>query len=292
MAGCVRVRASAKVNLHLRVYGRRPDGFHGILSLFQAISLADSIVIRSLKESDTIEIDGDFDCQDQDTTIYKAALAYRRATGIRTGLAIAVDKKIPAGAGLGGGSSDAAALLLGLETLLGGGLDATAIESLGASIGSDVVFFLSTAAAIVSGRGDRVAPIEAREDFSLVLAYPGLPVSTPWAYSLLDRERPDDADEPDPGAGELVRAYAGDIGGWPFANSFEPVIGRSRGEIPAAKGALLDAGASFAAMSGSGNSVFGVFEEEKEAQAAAARLGAGGFAAYAASPLARCTTLD
>jgi 4-diphosphocytidyl-2-C-methyl-D-erythritol kinase len=292
MAECVRVRASAKVNLHLRVYGRRPDGYHGILSLFQAISLADSIVIRSLKESDTIEIDGDFDCQDQDTTIYKAAHAYRVATGIRTGLAISVAKRIPAGAGLGGGSSDAAAILVGLEALLGGGLKTPDMEALGAAIGSDVPFFLTAAAAIVSGRGEKVAQIAAREDFSLVLAFPGFPVSTSWAYSLLDEERPDDAAEADPGMDELARAYRGDIRGWPFANSFEPLIGRSRREIPEARRVLIDAGASFSAMSGSGSSVFGVFEDEEAAGAATSRLEAGGFAAYAASPLARCTMLD
>jgi len=156
MAESVRVRAAAKVNLHLRVYGRRNDGFHGILSLFQAVSLADLIVIRSLKESDTIEIDGNFDCPAQDTTIYKDIVAFRKASGIRTGLSLSGDKCIPAGAGLGGGSSDAAATLTGLQSLLDGGLMPAAIEELGAGIGSDVPFFLNSAAAIVAGRGEEV----------------------------------------------------------------------------------------------------------------------------------------
>jgi 4-diphosphocytidyl-2-C-methyl-D-erythritol kinase len=240
MAESVRVRAAAKINLHLRVYGRRKDGFHGILSLFQAVSLADSIVIRSLKESDTIEIDGDFDCPVEATTVYKAVVAYRQASGIKTGLSLKVDKRIPAGAGLGGGSSDAAATLLGLQALLGGGLVPGVLAALGATLGSDVPFFLSSTAAIVSGRGEDVRPIEARDDFSIVIAFPGFSVSTAGAYALLDRKRPDDTHEPDPGSEELVVAYRDDIMRWPFANSFEPVISATRSEIPKAKAIFLD----------------------------------------------------
>ncbi len=291
MAGIVRVRASAKVNLHLRVYGRRQDGYHDILSVFQAISLSDTIVIRSLKESDSIEIEGEFDCPARRTTIYAAAIVYREAAGIRTGLSISVDKRIPAGAGLGGGSSDAAAMLAGLELLLGGGLLPSDLARLGASIGSDVPFFLGSAAAIVSGRGEIVDPIEARDDYSLVLAFPGEAVSTAWAYSALDAERPDDSANPTL-RGSARRSIPGDIRRWPFANSFEGPIGRARSEIPKAKGLILGSGASFAGMSGSGNTVFGAFEDEGAARAAVERLGEAGIHACAASPLARCEALD
>jgi 4-diphosphocytidyl-2-C-methyl-D-erythritol kinase len=283
----VRVQAAAKVNLHLRVYKRRKDGFHGILSLFQAVSLSDSIVIRSLKEPDTITIDGDFDCPMRFTTVYKAVEAYRDETEIRTGLAISVSKRIPVGAGLGGGSSDAASVLTGLEALLQGGLNAEKIASLGASIGSDVPFFLSGAAAIVSGRGEIVSPIETRDDFSLIIAFPGFPVSSKEAYAALDRERPDDSAEPDPSPEEILAAYRADIRDWHFVNSFESVIGEARPEILAAKGILRGEGASFSAMSGSGSAVFGIFEARKEAKAALARIKASGFAAYHVSPLAR-----
>lgn len=292
MAESVRVRAAAKVNLHLRVYGRRNDGFHGLLSLFQAVSLADALVIRSLKESDTIVIDGDFDCPTSETTVHKAVAAFRGASGIRTGLSIEVDKRIPAGAGLGGGSSDAAAVLDGLNALLSGGLSRSELAVLGAGIGSDVPFFLSSAAAIVSGRGELIRPIEARDDFSIAIVYPGFPVQTKGAYALLDRERPDDADEADPAADAIAEAYRGEIAEWPFANSFEPVIGAWRPEIPKAKEILLGAGAAFASMSGSGSSVFGVFEGRESPEGALAALAKAGFEAYSAMPLARYPTLD
>jgi 4-diphosphocytidyl-2-C-methyl-D-erythritol kinase len=292
MAEIVRVQAAAKVNLHLRVYGRREDGFHGILSVFQAVSLVDSIVIRSLKESETIKIDGDFDCPARFTTVYQAAEAYRDATGIRTGLSISVNKRIPVGAGLGGGSSDAASVLLGLEAILHGGLGNAEIADLGASLGSDVPFFISSTAAIVEGRGETVGPIHSRDDFAIVIAFPGFAVSTKTAYGVLDRERPDDSGEPDPTADELRVAYWKDIRDWPYANSFESVIGRTRPEIGAAKAILQGAGASFSAMSGSGSSVFGVFEGGNGVETAMTRIRELGFAAYHVLPLARHIPLD
>jgi 4-diphosphocytidyl-2C-methyl-D-erythritol kinase len=292
MAESIRAIAAAKVNLHLRVYPRRSDGFHSLLSLFQAVSLADSLVIRSLKESDTIEIEGDFDCPAKSTTIFKAAAAYMRATGQRRGLSISVEKRIPAGAGLGGGSSDAAATLVGLEALLRGGLSLDALRELGASIGSDVPFFFGSGAALVSGRGEIVEAIEARSDYSLLLVNPGFPVSTAAAYALLDRERADDSGEPDPSAETIAAAYGGSIVEWPYANSFEPVIGREWPEVGRIKGMLLDKGASFAAMSGSGSTIFGVFEDEASLRAASAAVAASGLAACEASPLARIIHVD
>lgn len=292
MAESVRVSAAAKINLHLRVYPRRSDGFHGIRSLFQAVSLADLLVIRSLKGSDTIEIDGDFDCPAESTTVYKAAAAYLRAAGLRRGLSIKVEKRIPAGAGLGGGSSDAASVLIGLEALLHGGLGQAELIALGASIGSDVPFFLEAAAALVSGRGELVEPIDARDDFSLLLVDPGFPVSTAAAYARLDRERVDDSGEPDPGPSELLAAYRGPIRDWRFANSFEAVIAAQGPAIARVESLLLSSGALFSAMSGSGSTVFGVFEDASNLGAAAALLAQGGFRSWLASPLARMNYLD
>ncbi len=291
MMESVRVQAPAKVNLHLRVHNRREDGFHDILSLFQAVSLADSIVIRSLKESGTIVIKGDFDCPMRSTTVFKAVEAYRGATGIKTGLEISVDKRIPAGAGLGGGSSDAASVLTGLEALFRGGLGTVELANLGASIGSDVPFFLSASAAIVSGRGENVSPIDAREDFIIVIAFPGFSVSTSWAYAALDQTRPEDSGESDLGPEALEAAYQNDIRSWPFANSFEAVISGTRQEISAAKNIFLDAGASFASMSGSGSSVFGAFEGGIGVGRVLASLKGSGFMAFEVSPLARCLSL-
>jgi 4-diphosphocytidyl-2C-methyl-D-erythritol kinase len=294
MAGCVRVRAAAKINLHLRVYGRREDGFHGILSLFQAVSLTDDIVIRSLKESDIIEVEGAFDCVPSATTVYKAASLYREACGLRSGLSIAVGKRIPAGAGLGGGSSDAAAVLEGLEALFGGLGERERLAEIGEAVGSDVPFFLKAAVAIVSGRGEVVDPLEGREDYFLVLVDPETPMSTVEAYSLLDRSRGEGQsdEERDPTPEEIRKEYRRPIGDWAFHNSFEPVIASVRPRIAVAKGILIETGASFAAMTGSGSVVFGAFGEEERAAASVKSLSERGFRAHAVLPLARYSALD
>jgi 4-diphosphocytidyl-2-C-methyl-D-erythritol kinase len=287
MATSVRIQAAAKVNVHLRIYGRRQDGYHDILSLFQAVAIMDDIVVRSLKEPETVHIDGEFDCQPQATTIFKAVEAYRSATGIRKGVSISVAKGIPAGGGLGGGSSDAAACLRGLDALFGSGLGDDFLARLGARIGSDVPFFFGAAAALVQGRGERLCPLPARDDLFFVIADPRFPIGTAWAYDRLDALRPDDAGEPDPSPDAISAAYRGDPRSWPFANSFEGIVGSEKPEIPALRGRLVDLGAQFAIMSGSGSSVVGVFPDPASAEAARRALERGGARAAIAAPLAR-----
>jgi 4-diphosphocytidyl-2-C-methyl-D-erythritol kinase len=272
MEKVLRVLAPAKINLHLRVYKRRNDGFHGIRSIFQAISLADEIIVGSLKKTSSIEICGEFDCPVEKTTFYRAVLAWRAATGDDGGVKIRVGKHIPAGAGLGGGSSDAAATLRALERLSGLSLGPQRLASIGAAVGSDVPFFLLGAAALVSGRGEIVEPFAAREDFSLLLCSPGFPSSTPEAYALLDRERPDDSAEVDPEPSSLLAAYREAPGLWPFANSFEAPLMRAYPALAEVAGLLRSAGASFVRMSGSGSTVYGVFEDREAASRAAAGL--------------------
>lgn len=272
MEKAVCARAPAKVNLHLRVFGKRKDGFHSLRSIFQAISLADDVVVRSLTQPDLIQIDGVFDCPPEKTTFYQGIVAFREATGIRTGVSVKVTKAIPVGGGLGGGSSDAAALLLALDSLFSAGLSLSSLETLGARVGSDVPFFLHGGAALVEGRGDLVQPLIARVDYGLVLVFPGFPMNTAAAFRLLDQERPDDSLEADPSPGELESAYRLDPRLWPFANSFEaPVAGLHPG-IRLWLERLKESGALFARMSGSGSTLFGVYQGLDEAEVAAGVL--------------------
>ncbi len=291
MGTSVRVEAPAKINLHLRVYGRRPDGYHGIRSLFQAVSLSDELTIRSLKSPEAVEIDGEFDCPPQATTVHAAVLAFRRITGIRSGVSISIEKRIPAGAGLGGGSSDAASVLRGLDFLHGTGLGIEELSQAGAMVGSDVPFFFREGAALVSGRGERVREICPRQDFFLALAFPGFPVSTARAYALLDSARPDDSSERDLSMQEIETAYRSPARTWPFANSFEEWVGVGHPRILSIRESLLSLGAVFAAMSGSGSTVFGVFDDGPSRDRACATLNAAGIHASAVSPLARLPEL-
>lgn len=182
----MRIAAPAKVNLSLRILGRRPDGFHEIDSIMTTISLCDGIVIV-----ETGDGDGGLDltCDDPSVPcdgrnlVARAVRAFRQATGDRRGLRVHLEKRIPHGAGLGGGSSDAAATLLGLDRLAGSGLGPAGLHGMAASLGSDVPFFLHGGLVRCTGRGEMVEPLAADPpDWPLLLLKPPFGVRTPWAY--------------------------------------------------------------------------------------------------------------
>ncbi|HEY3330933.1 MAG TPA: 4-(cytidine 5'-diphospho)-2-C-methyl-D-erythritol kinase [Capsulimonadaceae bacterium] len=247
----VTVRAHAKINLTLDVLGQRPDGYHEIESIMQTISLADDITVtRTARPGVSITVDGPYAAgapTDHTNLAVKAAnalLAAADATDI--GLTIALSKSIPSQAGLGGGSSDAAAVLNAVNRLLRSPLDRDALVPLAAKLGADVPFFLTGGAARVTGIGDRIEAIGAGFTGSLVLVKPPVGVSTAAAYSALDEL---------PG-----RQSANATRSWPsggFANDFEAVIYTLAPEIAAARDALLAAGATTTLLCGSGATVAG-----------------------------------
>jgi 4-diphosphocytidyl-2-C-methyl-D-erythritol kinase len=181
--------APAKINLSLAVGPRGDDGYHAIGSIFQAISLSDSIEL-SLMDEPGIRLDCDCDCRVEDNTMYKAALLYTEALrrdGLSVpGISIRAAKRIPSGAGLGGGSSDAVAVLKALRELIPGTVDDLRLAAMAAAIGSDLPFFLGGSCAAVRGRGELVESIAPRLDYALVLAKPSFSIATKDAYGLLD----------------------------------------------------------------------------------------------------------
>ncbi len=185
MQKSLQLKAPAKLNLFLEVTGKRPDGFHALESVFQTISLYDDITI-SLRDSERV----DFSCrpeslQTPDNLAVKAAEAFFTATGLQAGVHISLEKGIPAQAGLGGGSSDAAAVLKGLNDLFDRPLDKSALLTLGASLGSDVPFFICGGTALVTGRGEFVEPVKADTPFDFLVFFPGFGVSTAEVYKNL-----------------------------------------------------------------------------------------------------------
>jgi 4-diphosphocytidyl-2-C-methyl-D-erythritol kinase len=289
MSGSVRVLARAKLNLHLEVGSRRPDGFHDLKSLFQAISLADELHIESVP-GDGIAIEGDFGFPPEANIAYAAARLFRERLGERIGLKISIQKRIPMGGGLGGGSSDAAAVLRGLNELLGRPLPAGELGALGATLGSDVPFFLGSPCAWVEGRGERLSAREGRTDLCCAIIEAGFPVSTKEAFGLLDRYRH--------GSGgsfsafsfeeaEAMAAYAGPPGKWGFFNSFEGPVFEAYPRLARLKAGLEEGGADFAGMSGSGSTIFGIYGGIGRADAAVERAAAAGLRASRAFLLAR-----
>lgn len=289
--------APAKINLHLAVGCRRSDGFHAIASIFQAVSLHDTVSV-TLRPVAGIELAADCGCPVEQNTVWRAASAFLAAaaqSGLKPlpGIVIALDKRIPMGAGLGGGSSDAASTLVALSLLLPGFVDRPTMLRLAAMTGSDVPFFMDSACAAVTGRGETLAPLAPRTDYALVIVNPGFPVSTKEAYGRLDTARsnglslePTDQDL----AGALRRAidsYSHEQPeDWRFRNDFFDVLSPELPGLEQCRQALLSTGAGFAAMSGSGSALFGVFSSRAEAERASSTLSRR-YACAVALPLAK-----
>ena len=274
MDKAIRVSAPCKINLHLRVLERRADGYHDIESVFQLVSLADGLSVSIAGDSGECRVVSPYMELPPVNTVSRAVELFREETGIREGILIDLDKRIPSGAGLGGGSADAAAALFALDRLFGTALDRSVMARMASLIGSDVPFFLEGAAAIVEGRGERVAPIAAREDLYGVLVWPDVHSATAEAYGLVDRWQAEGRERGIdwPSVSELAGMYHGPVGDWRFANSFTAPLESRYPVIRDARLALIDAGAVFAEMSGSGSTVYGLFASSEAAEAAWRRL--------------------
>ena len=288
------VAASCKINTHLRIFDRRPDGFHDIQSVFQALDFGDGLTVVSLKECSACEVLMDGPVPPEQNIVSKAVLAFRRASGFNGGVRIRVEKRVPLGAGLGGGSSDAAATLIALNRLSGDVLSLKELEDVAQALGSDVPFFLFGGTAIVEGRGERVTNVPANLDYGVVLVHPGFPSDTGRAYSLLDQARLEEGKgaEPDicsagPGLGELHRLVVSNPSVWPFRNDFYPVLRKQSVEYDRMIAALRAEGAVFASLSGSGSACFGIFPDTAASEAVASHLEGRWPFVLSARPLAR-----
>jgi 4-diphosphocytidyl-2-C-methyl-D-erythritol kinase len=245
--------APAKINLCLHILGKRPDGFHELATLMAPISLGDTL------EIDLIAHGIEFTCSDpalgdaKENLATRAARLFLEELRLETGVRIHLEKNVPVGAGLGGGSSDAAAVLLALRELTGVKCDNATLSELAARLGSDVPFFITRTPAECRGRGEIVAPIELKEKLQGLLVHPGFGVSTPWAYKTYAAN---------PCAGETGRAFDG----FTLRNDLEPPAFSKYVWLPTVKAwfrqqpEVLDA-----LMSGSGSSVFALTASESSA---------------------------
>ncbi len=261
----VRVLAPAKVNLHLEVFPPREDGYHPIFSLFQSISWFDELEIRSLKDVNICEIEGKWSIPQEENLIWKAVDSFRRITGQHGGVRISVKKAIPMGAGLGGGSSDAASTLLGLNQLFGHPLREEELSSLGATLGSDVPFFCRTSAAVVSGRGEIITPIRGRTDYKVLVVVPPFQISTRKAYQWIDQRKGWTHPKESKAGENLESLLQGPIDGWGFFNAFGPMLEDRYPVYREIREVFHKTGALFCSVSGSGSSMFGVYVSDTEA---------------------------
>lgn len=283
----VAVRAHAKINLDLRVLGMRPDGFHELRTVFQAITLHDVIACVPHDGPFAIECSAAGVPLDSSNLIWRAAERLWRALrrpGAPTGVVVRLDKQIPLQAGLGGGSADAAATLVALAKLWRVPVRPAQLTDIGATLGADVPFFLSGGTALGLGRGDEVYPLADLPRHWIVLVIPGFGVSTSEAYGWYDGDREQ---------GRLDRRDPQHVPGpWPsraaqMVNDLEGPIARHHPEIDQMKAALRRAGALAAAMSGSGSTVFGLFQRRSEAVRAVSALAGQGWKVLLTESLGR-----
>jgi 4-diphosphocytidyl-2-C-methyl-D-erythritol kinase len=251
----LRVRSLAKINLDLRVLYKRPDGFHELRTIFQTISLADTLDMEYRPGRTQIELKSNFNIPDN--IIVRAAHEVLRATHTSGQVGFVLQKRIPLGAGLGGGSSNAAAVLLGLPALLGKPLPIDQLAELAAHLGSDVPFFLLGGTAVGLGRGTEVYPLPDVRSRPVLLITPGIHSSTAGAYAALRRKPKDKMT--DSKLYDFQRVTWHDSNR--CVNDFEAVVFRQHPQLKSFKGKLLELGARPALMSGSGSSVFGIFED-------------------------------
>lgn len=269
------ILAPAKVNLILRILDRRSDGYHNLWSIMQAVALQDEMRIRLRPGHGGLQLRCDLSELPTDRTnlVHRAASAVMARAGYSQGIEIDLRKRIPMGAGLGGGSSDAAATIIGLNRLLQLNWSATEMTEIGQSLGSDVPFFLYGPTAIVSGRGETVRPLAIEGTRWAVLVNPGFPVETKWAYHELASTRVGVR----PLARFLQKIDHQQRVTWKelsaaAENDFESPVFAAHERLREIKQALLDQGADMALLSGSGATVFGLFADEHGARGAEAHF--------------------
>ncbi len=266
---CLTLHCPAKINLRLKVVKKRPDGYHEIETIFQKISLYDEIILqRTTQKGFTLTVDTSLIPSDTTNLISRAAsLLIQDRGAIPTGVSIHLKKKIPVGAGLGGGSSNAALTLLGLNRLLGLGLTREYLQQLAAQLGADVPFFVSRCTtAYATGIGEKITPLELQSRLWFLIVYPDVSISTAWAYSEISKYNLLTKSEKNTIFTNSVLSLNKVIS--LLENDFERVVEPEYPEVRKIKENIMQAGAAGTLLSGSGSSVFGVFATKTECQKA------------------------
>jgi len=259
----MKVLSPAKVNLHLEVLGRRADGYHEVQSLMMRIDLFDEMEIQPGGQGVRLIAEGEVIPAGPENLASRAAQLFCREAGVPADLEVRLKKNIPVAAGLGGGSGNAAAVLLALKDLYPNRLDQASLLGLGSRLGADVPFFLFQKSALARGRGDRLTAAKIPEGLGFLLLVPPFRISTPWAYETFDQitggktKGGTHLEESYPTLRDLLPALKNDLE-IPALSRY-PEIGRRKEE-------LLRLGASGALMSGSGPIVFGLFASKGEAE--------------------------
>jgi 4-diphosphocytidyl-2-C-methyl-D-erythritol kinase len=257
------VLCPAKVNLYLRVVGRRPDGYHEVVTVMQPLTLADELLVSLAGEGIALECDAPGLPSGEENLVWRAARQFQAETGSKWGVRLRLRKRIPVAAGLGGGSSDAAGTLLALNDLAGKPLNQVGLHRLASRLGADVPFFLAREPAVGRGIGTQLSPVTLHPYWYL-LVNPGEPLSTRWVYENLDLDN-----LPGPPAAETWDPEHPET--W-VRNDLGTVVVKRLPELVPLLAGLGESGAWCQGVSGSGPTLFGLFATREAAQQAGLRL--------------------
>ena len=267
------LQAAAKINLYLDILGRRSDGYHEIESIIQSVRLYDKIILRLKGREIKIRCTHPEVPLDEQNTCYRAAEILLTVLGMRQGLEIEIQKNIPIGSGLGGGSADAAATLIGMRKLFQIDIPFSDLSKLALQSGSDVPFCLIGGTALVRGRGEKIIPLPLLKNGWFILVDPGISISTSWVYSRLQ--------------GKLTKKRLNiklikelikkegmrGVSKFPLYNKLEEVVIERFPTLRDIKAKLIEAGATGALMTGSGSTIFAVAEDKERVKSILGRLG-------------------
>ena len=251
------LRSKSKINLGLKVLNKRSDGLHNIVTIFQEVDFGDKIQLVKHKTGCQIKSDVDWIPVDNSNICHKAYSALCHELNQDFGVKISLEKRIPVGSGIGGGSANAATTLIGLNSLYNLGLNDKKLESIAVNIGADVPFFIKGGTQIGQETGGKLSPITKKLEAAVLLVIPRLSISTEWAYSQLKNKL-----KSDNSILRFVDLMRKDFLSFKFfENDFEKIVIPAYPEIGSIKNKLLDSGAKFASLSGSGSTVFGIFDD-------------------------------
>ncbi|MGA9365384.1 MAG: 4-(cytidine 5'-diphospho)-2-C-methyl-D-erythritol kinase [Bacteroidota bacterium] len=257
-------RAYAKINLGLQIIGKREDGYHDIETVFYPVNLFDTIELEACGHEIVIESSDPNLPVDESNLCWKAADAIRKEANVTSGVKIHIDKRIPTGAGLGGGSSDAALVLRELPRFWNLKFTQERLREMALSLGSDVPYFLCSGTAFAAGRGDVLEYFDLSLPYWIVVVYPNIHISSKWAYEhFAPKQRREPVD-----LKKLLVENVDRPSIWvdKLKNDFEELVFRTHEAVRRTKKALYTGGADFALMSGSGSAVFGLFQNELSAR--------------------------
>jgi 4-diphosphocytidyl-2-C-methyl-D-erythritol kinase len=280
MRSAVSVRSHAKINLGLRILGKRGDGYHDIETLFHTIELSDRLFAKEAEKGIHVACSFPGVPQDSENIVFAAAQRTLEAAGSTKGVSIEIEKQIPPGGGLGGASTNAAAAIEALDHLFTLGLPLKKKCEIARELGSDVPFFVRGGAAVGTGKGDELEYIKARAKFDLVVVYPGFPISTRWAYEKANSGLTQvDFDINILGSalkqGDLDSLCRG------LHNSFEEVVFKYHPELCEIKRKMIGLGALGALLTGSGSCVFCIVRDGESARTLASEFKRDGLSAWA-----------